>query len=158
MTVSSEGYQGWTVLRVAGEIDLVTGGQIRTELHRLVAEGHRQVVLDLGAVRFCDSSGVGVLIGARRLLRSCSGELRLVLPPSGQAGGLLVDRPGDAVRDPARDAVRHPGGGQGGSGAESGHVHRVFTALGLRRLFDIYPDVPSAATPPAPPTPLARPA
>ena len=154
LTVSSEGYQSWTVLRVAGEIDLVTGGQIRTELHRLVAEGHRQVVLDLGAVRFCDSSGVGVLIGARRLLRSCSGELRLVLPPSGPAGGLLVDRPGDAVRDPARDVIRHAGG----TGAESGHVHRVFTALGLRRLFDIYPDVPAAATPAAPPTPLARPA
>ncbi|WP_255528074.1 STAS domain-containing protein [Streptacidiphilus sp. P02-A3a] len=132
--MSSEGYQGWTVLRVAGEIDLVTGGQIRTELHRLVAEGRRQVVLDLGAVRFCDSSGVGVLIGARRLLRSCSGDLRLVLPDA----------------DPGSD---RPGGAAGG-----GHVDRVFTALGLRRLFDIYPDVASAAAPPAPPAPLARPA
>jgi len=126
LTVSSEESQGWEVLRVAGEIDLVTGGQIRAELHRLVAGGGRQVVLDLGAVRFCDSSGVGVLIGARRLLRSCSGELRLVLPPDGTVG------------------------------EPDGHVHRVFTALGLRRLFDIYPDVASAATPPAPP--LARPA
>ena len=137
LTVSSEGYQGWTVLRVAGEIDLVTGGQIRTELHRLVAEGSRQVVLDLGAVRFCDSSGVGVLIGARRLLRSCSGELRLVLPPAGTAAGPFDEGP---------------------RGADSGHVHRVFTALGLRRLFEIYPDVASAATPPPPAAPLARPA
>ena len=136
LTVSSEGYQGWTVLRVAGEIDLVTGGQIRTELHRLVAEGRRQVVLDLEAVRFCDSSGVGVLIGARRLLRSCSGDLRLVLPPPGGTGP----------------------DGSGGAGAGGGHVDRVFTALGLRRLFDIYPDVASAAAPPAPPAPLARPA
>lgn len=135
LTVSSEGYQGWTVLRVAGEIDLVTGGQIRTELHRLVAEGRRQVVLDLGAVRFCDSSGVGVLIGARRLLRSCSGDLRLVLPEAGGPG---------------------PDGPVGAAGG--GHVDRVFTALGLRRLFDIYPDVASAAAPPAPPAPLARPA
>ena len=130
--MSSESYQGWAVLRVAGEIDLVTGGRIRTEVHRLVAEGRRRVVLDLGAVRFCDSSGVGVLISARRLLRSCSGELRLVLPPAGAVAGQAA---------------------AGGSGRDGSHVHRVFTALGIRRLFDIYPDVLSAVTPP-----LARPA
>ncbi|QMU79996.1 STAS domain-containing protein [Streptacidiphilus sp. PB12-B1b] len=130
--MSSEGFQGWAVLRVAGEIDLVTGGQIRAEVHRMVAEGRRRVVLDLAAVRFCDSSGVGVLIAARRLLRSCSGELRLVLPPSAPA-------------------VAPPPSGPHGAGG--GHVHRVFTALGIRRLFDIYPDVPSAVAPP-----LARPA
>jgi anti-sigma B factor antagonist len=138
LTMSSEVCQGWAVLRVAGEIDLVTGGQIRTEVHRMVAEGRRRVVLDLGAVRFCDSSGVGVLIAARRLLRSCSGELRLVLPPSGPAPGPQLTGP----TGPSA-AVR----------ASGGHVHRVFTALGIRRLFDIYPDVPSAVAPP-----LARPA
>jgi anti-sigma B factor antagonist len=148
LTVSSERCQGWAVLRVAGEIDLVTGGQIRAELHRLVAEGARRVVLDLGSVRFCDSSGVGVLIGARRLLRSCSGELRLVLPPNGPDGDPLGDSDSDSGWDGDRDSGRDFG--------PVGHVHRVFTALGLRRLFDIYPDVASAATPPAPP--LARPA
>ena len=153
LTVSSEGCQGWAVLRVAGEIDLVTGGQIRAEVHRLVAGGSRQVVLDLGAVRFCDSSGVGVLIGARRLLRSCSGELRLVLPPSSPAG----EGPGGG--DPADDGPADDGyvfPGDFPVADPGGHVHRVFSALGLRRLFDIYPDVASAATPPAPP--LARPA
>jgi len=149
LTVSSEGYHGWAVLHVAGEIDLVSGGEIRNELHRLVAAGIRQVVLDLGSVRFCDSSGVGVLIAARRLLRSCSGELRLVLPTSSLAEGLPADGSGGPVGDAARTEWSRGAG-------ESAHVRRVFTALGLRRLFDIYPDVASAAVPPAPP--LARPA
>jgi anti-sigma B factor antagonist len=92
LTVRSDVHEGWALLRVAGEIDLVSGGQIRSEVHRLVAEGHRRVVLDLSAVRLCDSSGVGVLIGARRLLRSCSGELRLVLPPPGDGGSTHVNQ------------------------------------------------------------------
>jgi anti-sigma B factor antagonist len=112
LTVRSDVHEGWALLRVAGEIDLVSGGQIRSEVHRLVAEGRRRIVLDLSGVSLCDSSGVGVLIGARRLLRSCSGELRLILPPSGEE--------------------------------ESTHVHQVFAALGIRRLFDIHADLASA--------------
>ena len=110
---------GLLVLRVAGEIDLASGGEVREQVHRAVAGGCRSIVLDLGAVRFCDSSGVGVLIGARRLLRSCAGELRLVLPDARVSG----DAP------------------DGGGCAE---VHRVFNALGIRRLFDIHPDPASA--------------
>jgi anti-anti-sigma factor len=115
LTVRAEQYADWTLLRPAGEIDLVSGRVLRERVHGAVAEGSRRVLLDLSEVRFCDSSGVGVLIAARRLLRSCGGELRLVLPEA--------------------SAV-----------AECAPVHRVFAALGVRRLFDIHPDVPSAVS------------
>jgi anti-sigma B factor antagonist len=115
LTVTTEREpSGVTVLRVAGDVDLVSGGEVRERAHRAVAEGCRSVVVDLSAVRFCDSSGVGVLIGLRRLLRSCAGELRLVLPDAQRAGGGCAE------------------------------VHRVFNALGIRRLFAIHPDLPSA--------------
>lgn len=116
LTVTAEALDNWTLLRVAGEIDLASGAVVRDQVHDAVASGQRHILLDLTEVRFCDSSGVGVLIAARRLLRSCSGELRLVLP---------------AARD-------HRG---------SGEVHRVFNALGIRRLFDIHPDLVSASGP-----------
>ncbi|WP_370131258.1 STAS domain-containing protein [Streptacidiphilus sp. EB103A] len=116
LTVTAETLDSWTLLRVAGEIDLVSGTVVRDQVHHAVASGRRRILLDLSEVRFCDSSGVGVLIAARRLLRSCSGELRLILP---------------AARD-----------NQG-----SREVHRVFNALGIRRLFDIHPDVTSASGP-----------
>ena len=101
------------LLRVSGDIDLVSADAVRAQVRRAVAEGCRGIVLDLGGVRFCDSSGVGMLIGVRRLLRSCAGELRLVLPDARDGGGCA-------------------------------EVHRVFNALGVRRLFAIHPDPASA--------------
>jgi anti-anti-sigma factor len=104
---------GWAVVSVSGEMDLVTSPAVRQHVHDAVAAGRRNVVLDLAGVRFCDSSGVGVLIAARRLMRSCAGQLRLILPDEGAADG--------------------------------SHVNRVLAALGVRRLFEVFPDL-SAAT------------
>ncbi|MFE9683155.1 STAS domain-containing protein [Streptomyces sp. NPDC002701] len=109
----TEGEQrGWAVVRVSGEMDLVTSPVLRQRMHEAVADGRRDVVLDLSGVQFCDSSGVGVLIGGRRLIKSCQGRLRLILPAQGAV--------------------------------EGSHVNRVLGALGVRRLFDVYPDVGAA--------------
>ncbi|MFJ5995832.1 STAS domain-containing protein [Streptomyces sp. NPDC092370] len=87
------GEQGdWAVLQVSGELDLVTSPVLRQRVHDVVAEGHHCLVLDLSEVFFCDSSGVGVLIAVRRLIRSCQGRLRLVLPARGAADGSHVNR------------------------------------------------------------------
>ncbi|MEU6282343.1 MULTISPECIES: STAS domain-containing protein [unclassified Streptomyces] len=102
----------WAVLRVSGELDLMTSPVLRQHVHDVVAEGHHQLVVDLSDVFFCDSSGVGVLIAARRLIRSCQGRLRLILPDRGADDG--------------------------------SHVNRVLGALGVRRLFDVHPDIDSA--------------
>ena len=102
----------WAVLQVSGELDLVTSPGLRQHIHDVVAEGRHSLVLDLSEVLFCDSSGVGVLIAARRLIRSCQGSLRLILPAQGAA--------------------------------EGSHVNRVLGALGVRRLFDVHPDLGSA--------------
>jgi len=104
--------RGWAVLRVSGEMDLVTSPVLRQRVHDAVADGRHSLVLDLSGVLFCDSSGVGVLIATRRLLRSCQGRLRLILPAQGAVDG--------------------------------SHVNRVLGALGVRRLFDVYPDVDAA--------------
>ncbi|MGW3283601.1 STAS domain-containing protein [Streptomyces sp. NPDC001002] len=82
----------WTVLQVSGELDLVTSPALRQRVHDAVAEGRHSLVLDLSEVFFCDSSGVGVLIAARRLIRSCQGRLRLILPARGAADGSHVNR------------------------------------------------------------------
>ncbi|GHE75260.1 anti-sigma factor antagonist [Streptomyces spiralis] len=110
--VTSDGQGEWSVLQVAGELDLVTSPMLRQRIHDVVAEGRHDLVLDLSDVFFCDSSGVGVLIAARRLIRSCQGRLRLILPAGGAVDG--------------------------------SHVNRVLGALGVRRLFDVYPDLAAA--------------
>ena len=121
----TEGEQrGWAVMQVAGEMDLVTSPVLRQRMHSAVADGRRDVVLDLSGVLFCDSSGVGVLIGGRRLIRSCQGRLRLILPAQGALGGTALPDDADTGRGP--------------------HVNRVLGALGVRKLFDVYPDVAAA--------------
>ena len=75
-----------------GELDLVTSPVVRQRVHDAVADGRRSLVLDLSEVLFCDSSGVGVLIAARRLMRSCQGRLRLILPARGAEDGSHVNR------------------------------------------------------------------
>ncbi|GGX62962.1 STAS domain-containing protein [Streptomyces minutiscleroticus] len=111
-TVTDDERAGWAVLRVSGEMDLMTSPLLRQRVHDAVADGRRSLVLDLSGVLFCDSSGVGVLVATRRLIRSCRGELRLILPAQGAVDG--------------------------------SHVNRVLAALGVRRLFEVYPDVGSA--------------
>ncbi|MEV0222957.1 STAS domain-containing protein [Streptomyces sp. NPDC050704] len=83
---------GWAVLRVSGEMDLVTSPVLRQRVHDAVADGRHDIVLDLSGVLFCDSSGVGVLIASRRLMRSCQGRLRLILPAQGAVDGSYVNR------------------------------------------------------------------
>ncbi|MER6534886.1 STAS domain-containing protein [Streptomyces sp. 900105755] len=90
--VTSDEQGEWAVLEVSGELDLVTSPALRQRVHDVVAEGHHSLVLDLSDVFFCDSSGVGVLIAVRRLIRSCRGRLRLILPAQGASDGSHVNR------------------------------------------------------------------
>ncbi|MGQ0744808.1 MAG: STAS domain-containing protein [Acidimicrobiales bacterium] len=68
----------YTVLKVAGEIDVYTAPSLREKLVGLVTEGRRQVVVDLEGVDFLDSTGLGVLVGGLKRLRSNEGEMCLV--------------------------------------------------------------------------------
>ncbi|MBE8473711.1 STAS domain-containing protein [Streptomyces justiciae] len=90
--VTGDEHGDWAVLRVSGELDLVTSPVLRQRVHDVVAEGRHSLVLDLSEVFFCDSSGVGVLIASRRLIRSCQGRLRLILPAQGATEGSHVNR------------------------------------------------------------------
>ncbi|MDN3295043.1 STAS domain-containing protein [Streptomyces ficellus] len=92
LTVDEAAQGDWTVLSIRGELDLVSSPVVRRCVHEAVAEGRRDVVLDLSQVQFCDSSGVGVLIASRRLLHSCRGRLRLILPAQGAVDGSHVNR------------------------------------------------------------------
>jgi anti-sigma B factor antagonist len=68
----------YTVLSVKGEVDVYTAPRLREKLVELVSEGHRKVVVDLEEVDFLDSTGLGVLVGGLKRLRSHGGDLMLV--------------------------------------------------------------------------------
>jgi anti-sigma B factor antagonist len=68
----------FTVLAVSGEVDVYTAPRLRERLVDLVSQGHRQIVVDLEGVDFLDSTGLGVLVGGLKRLRSHGGDLSLV--------------------------------------------------------------------------------
>ena len=55
---------GWTILSLSGEIDIATAPRVRERLYD-----------DVG---FLDSTGLGVLVGVLKRVRTQGGELRLV--------------------------------------------------------------------------------
>ncbi|MGH9285757.1 MAG: STAS domain-containing protein [Acidimicrobiales bacterium] len=69
---------GHAVLAVTGEVDVYTAPQFREQLIQLVDQGHRNIVVDLEGVEFLDSTGLGVLVGGLKRVRSHDGKLALV--------------------------------------------------------------------------------
>ena len=47
----------------------------RDELHKLIEQGKKEVVVDLGKVKFMNSSGLGILIGGLTTMKNAGGEL-----------------------------------------------------------------------------------
>jgi anti-sigma B factor antagonist len=75
----SEG-PGYVVVSVAGEIDAGTECALRDVLTSVLARGVLRVVVDLAGVAFLTSSGIGVLMGARKVLAAAGGSLVLASP------------------------------------------------------------------------------
>ncbi len=70
----------WTVLTVAGELDVVGAPELREHVMTAVHEGRHRLVMDLTGVDFIDSFGLGVIVGALKRARLLGGDLRLVVP------------------------------------------------------------------------------
>ena len=76
VTVTS--YEGWEVLTVTGEIDMATAPRFRQRLLALIGGGAQNLVIDLSGVDYIDSTGLGVLMGGAKRVRSAGGDIRLV--------------------------------------------------------------------------------
>jgi anti-anti-sigma factor len=69
-----------TVVRVRGEVDLATAPQLRGMLLEvLAARPATHLVIDLSAVTFLDSTGIGVLVGAHQRVTASGGWFSAVV-------------------------------------------------------------------------------
>ncbi|MFI7382192.1 STAS domain-containing protein [Streptomyces sp. NPDC049813] len=93
-------------IEVSGDLDHHTAPRIRGVLPTLPLGHGQQLLVDLGALTFCDSSGITALIAARNHAMAAGATLALVAVP---------DR-----------------------------VRRIFTMVGLDRVFPTYPTVQDA--------------
>jgi anti-sigma B factor antagonist len=80
--------EGRSIVELTGEIDGYSAPRLRRCLRALTDAGDRRIVLDFKGIKFIDSAGLGVLIGATKCLSERSGEL-VVTRPRPQAAKLL---------------------------------------------------------------------
>lgn len=68
VTVSSQHRGGLLTVVVSGDVDLATAPEVEAAIETAIAaEGVTAVLVDLTAVGFLDSSGIGLLLRGRRL-------------------------------------------------------------------------------------------
>src|ERR1039457_7248367 len=70
---------GYTIVEVAGELDVHSSPVLRKSLANLMDEDHIDLVVDLSGVGFLDSMGLGVLVGTLKRIRGLGGRLQLVV-------------------------------------------------------------------------------
>lgn len=67
------------VFKLRGSLDLATAPTVRAALAEATEKGGHHLIVDLTALEFLDSTGLGVLIGAHRRAAEHGGSFRLVV-------------------------------------------------------------------------------
>lgn len=80
LTIDAAAHPPYTVVRVTGEVDIGSASRLRSELHTVLVDGGVHLLLDLSAVTFMDSAGLGALVGIQKQTRMFRGSLVVVAP------------------------------------------------------------------------------
>ncbi|MBW3591200.1 MAG: STAS domain-containing protein [Actinobacteria bacterium] len=105
--VENNQVNGWSTVRVTGEIDMSNAPELSDFLAQLIQSEQQDLALDLSGIEFMDSSGLGVLVKTHQLLaereqslviRSPSPQVLRTLEVSGLNNVLSVDH---STRDAA---------------------------------------------------------
>ena len=118
-------------IRVRGEIDHHTAASIRQGIDGMLFEKRpRKLLLDLSAVSFMDSSGLGLIMGRYSVMKELEGEMvvwnpspetRAILTLAGMERMVRIEYPeGEAPTPPAvppRDPATWAGQARGGGNA-----------------------------------------
>ena len=78
LTLATNEVDGATIIAVGGEIDVYTAPKLRDKITELVSDGVYDIIVDMEAVEFLDSTGLGVLVGGLKKVRAHDGSLQLI--------------------------------------------------------------------------------
>jgi anti-sigma B factor antagonist len=68
---------GATVLRIAGDLDVVALSELRPAVDGIAGRQPPRVVVDLSALRLIDSSGVGAIVSLYKAVHAYGGSLAI---------------------------------------------------------------------------------
>ena len=79
LKATSRAIGGVTVIDLDGRITLGEGSALLRDLiHENLDKGHMKLVLNLAAISYLDSTGLGELVSGYRFVKSRGGELKLL--------------------------------------------------------------------------------
>lgn len=126
-------------VRIRGEIDHHTAAGVRQGIDGLLYERRpRKFILDLSAVGFMDSSGLGLIMGRLALIRELGGEMvvwnpspetRSIMSLAGMERLVRVEYPAQADGT----STEIPPKNRTGGGKRSGSRHRIPTVVSAAR-------------------------
>ncbi|WP_182901691.1 STAS domain-containing protein [Microbispora sp. H10830] len=65
------------VVALDGALDYTNAERLRQDVEAALGEEHRELVLDLSGVNFCDSTGIRILLSVRKLIQERNGAVTL---------------------------------------------------------------------------------
>lgn len=78
LKIESSEESGVGIITLEGEVDVYTAPKLKSRLIDMVDEGKYNIIVDLQKVEFMDSSGLGVLVGGLKRVKSHQGSITLV--------------------------------------------------------------------------------
>jgi anti-sigma B factor antagonist len=85
------------VIALPADIDMANAGQAGQQLGSAIASGVKAVIADMTLTRFCDSSGIAMLVQAHRQAVANGTELRLVVRSTAMLRALALVRLDDPL-------------------------------------------------------------
>ena len=71
---------GERLFSLAGRLDAASAPALQAALEEALADGETRLLVELSAIEFLDSTGLGILVGGLKAARKAGGDLRLVSP------------------------------------------------------------------------------
>jgi anti-sigma B factor antagonist len=87
--VSSDGPSGAANVTVDGELDVSNVDRLYECLRNLIRDGQSNIVLDLRSLRYMDSTGMAILVAARKRATGLGGQFRVEVQPNSIVARLL---------------------------------------------------------------------
>ncbi len=83
MNISYNASEDLLTVKLTGEIDHHTAKTTREEIDRKYkSEGFKDLILDMSSITFCDSSGLGLIMGRYKTVKEQEGNLSIKNPSS----------------------------------------------------------------------------
>lgn len=71
---------GVTIIAVDGRLDAFQAKEFKNLVTDLVDDNRNRIIIDMASVDFVDSSGLGSLVGALKLVNNRGGDIKIVSP------------------------------------------------------------------------------